>query len=184
VIADDAIHQLLSYSWPGNVRELRNVLDRAIRDYPDVEQLVGAHLTLQYSPNGTRTSVGATEKSDAHSGPDTGLTFVLGENTHVTLSGQLAHVLERNLEQICSYMAKCLELTRKAPDQLNITAAAKLMTGRRHSRLQAADLIKRSLKVHKEDISIRERILQKIPIVQEALTLAESSRRPSGPDES
>jgi two-component system response regulator FlrC len=152
-IARDALVLLAGHSWPGNVRELRNAIEKALVDFPDVERLVPAHLKLREMPAAAATGrdtatnaapppatpvVDAAPKAPAGPGADRMLT------TWEELRGRLPEVEAERLEALCAYVEPCLELTRHADGSVNLSAAVKLMTGRKDLPASAAaSLIKR-----------------------------------------
>ncbi|MEA2599340.1 MAG: two-component system, NtrC family, response regulator GlrR [Acidobacteriota bacterium] len=179
----DAAELLSSHSWPGNVRELRNVLDRAVRNFPDVERVVPAHLPLAGDdsahtvvpvalPGNDLASVTREAEKTAHH-----LSRVAG-SSHEDLRGRLETIQEHNLTVMCEYLEKCLAVTRKPAGGINITAAAKLMTGNPAlTRTQAASLFKRCLAAPE---LIRNRILPLYPSVAESWCEAVHTRPVGG----
>jgi len=183
MLTRDAAELLASHSWPGNIRELRNVLDRAVRNFPDVERVVPAHLTIEQD---TAVNAGVSVMLPG-SGPasNTGLTGevpprltpVLGFS-HEDLRGRLDTIQEHGLAVMCEYLNKCLEVTRKPAGGINITAAAKLMTGNSAlTRTQAASLFKRCLAAPE---SIRNRVLLLYPTVADSWREAVHTRPAGG----
>lgn len=160
-ITADALALLRDYEWPGNVRELRSVVFEAITRFPDVEHLVGEHLTIP-SQRTTKTQVPGAKASRAsavNAGSTISLAELFAEMERVRVEpqfvadwgGKLSEVQRHHAQLIARMLRAALEATkRRTPEcpsgQVLIHPAAKLATGDPSlTASQAADLFKRLL---------------------------------------
>lgn len=176
----DALQLLLSYKWPGNIRELRNVIDRTIRNYPDLEIVMPNQLELNSSEHDFKASqnphighiqLDNTDKINLQKDSSS------IENRSVLLGG-IYNVMEQNLDNLCIYLNKCIEHTKKANGDINITAAYKIMTNDMTKKTQqAADFFIKCFKDIKDKKDIIPNVLRKYPNIEKALMTAKQIRK-------
>lgn len=178
-VLPEVIQALSMYDWPGNVRELEGYIQRAVRDFPNVERLALPHLPDLRAGGGPISGAELRPVGAGHSAaPDLEHVIELLGGSEVDaelmLKGGLRRLQEATAKLIKAALQATGRKTVKNPDgEILIHPAMKLlMDDDRLTASQAADLIKRYLKPLFENNSS----LSNDPILQAAFSRAERLR--------
>jgi len=188
-ITPDAMQILVNSSWPGNIRELQQVVENAMRKFPDVEHLVPVHLDIRTDPLTLSSENLAARICPQRAENDTdslirGLDeFSFGED-YSELYGKLPAIQQSIARLLARYLKAALlchavrKFSPESPEgEINLTGAVKCITGQKNlSTSQAADIVKRLLQSHK---GLIEEILQD-PVLSGALENALKLRPKTG----
>ncbi len=159
-ISPEAVAFLEEYDWPGNVRQLEDFVRQTVSRHRDVRTLYPAQIDLPAGPTGTADArrgglveVWPTEKNDPSGGgerlpiptedPGRGL-------RREDLEGALPKVRASYARALAELLAAALDRTRPFGRDYNYTNAVDCIRGARKSTTEAADEIKRILKIDPE----------------------------------
>jgi DNA-binding NtrC family response regulator len=177
-ITPEALDMLRHHDWPGNVRELRSVVFDAVNRHPDVEHLVPEHLRISLSKKRDlggqpglplepkfeeRRSIPGNRIEVADEGFEQLIEKMVNFEFDITQqeawAGRFPHLQSVYARLVARYMKAALLANREpTPDgKPQYQRAMKLLTGTKLTGAQAADLIKRNLKLSPPD---REEILK------------------------
>ena len=169
-VDSDAMSVLVQRDWrDGNVRELRNVLERAVKDNKESELLVVPDLRFDESLDARAESAGDATRFEPQLPGET-QSF---PRDYASLAGTWPRTARTIGRLLGTYLAAALEATRRtAPDgrsELNLAGAIGCILGRRVSSAEAADFLKRLIRL---DEAVMAEMVREHPPLQEALARA------------
>lgn len=177
-IDSDAMHRLVEYDWrDGNVRELRSTLERAAKDNRDGELLVAGDLTFPSTRgallDSCRPSSAARGIPDSAKGNDEGINHGYEE-----LFGSWLPLQRNAATQLLVPLCAALRATaRRNPGdgsaRPNLAGAVGCLLGRKVSSVEAADFIKRIVRL---DPDVADELGQRHPILAGAIEQALRAR--------
>lgn len=182
-ISPEAIALLQEPDWPGNIRELEDFVRQTVSRHRDVKTLYPAQIELPARSVAAATTRGArpaeSAPAEADLPPATAAVDPGKVSTDADLEGALARLRFGHARALAELLAESLRRSRHYGQDYNYTNAVDRIRGSKRSTTEAADEIKRILRV--DPAAIED--LTAISPLKDALEWALKTRPPSVPKE-